>query len=143
VTIVGETHAGRWSVELELANYDDLVAARRGELKPEEVRRLKIDAAVNRRISRLVLPEAAVKKLELWTTGKVNVVHANGRSAIRPTVEVYLDLMGRHGTYTAVVDPERETALIGSIVLDDLDLLVDGDNWRVYPRHPDYILSEA
>jgi len=51
--------------------------------------------------------------------------------------------MGRHGTYTAVVDPERETALIGSIVLDDLDLLVDGDNWRVYPRHPDYILSEA
>ena len=29
-------------------------------------------------------------------------------------------LLGRHGTFTAVVEPGRQTALVGAIVLEDL-----------------------
>jgi len=42
----------------------------------------------------------------------------------------------RHGTFTAIVEPKRETALIGAIVLEDLDLLVDCQKQRVVPRDP-------
>ena len=45
-------------------------------------------------------------------------------------------LLGRHGTFTAVVEPGRQTALVRAIVLEDLDLLVDCVGPRVVPRDP-------
>jgi hypothetical protein len=42
----------------------------------------------------------------------------------------------RHGTFTAVVEPKRTSALVGAIVLEHLDLLVDCPRQRVVPRDP-------
>jgi hypothetical protein len=42
----------------------------------------------------------------------------------------------------AIVEPARESALIGAIVLEDLDLLVDCANQRLVPRDPNQIISE-
>jgi hypothetical protein len=36
----------------------------------------------------------------------------------------------------AIVEPKRETALIGAMVLEGLDLLVDSKNQRLIPRDP-------
>lgn len=49
---------------------------------------------------------------------------------------VYLQLLGRHGTFTAIVEPKRKTALVGAMVLEDLDLLVDCTTQQVVPRDP-------
>jgi hypothetical protein len=38
---------------------------------------------------------------------------------------VVVRLPGRRGTFTAIVETRRKTALIGAIVLADLDRLVD------------------
>jgi hypothetical protein len=38
--------------------------------------------------------------------------------------------------YHQISEPNRETALIGAIVLEDLDLLVDCTAQRVVPRDP-------
>lgn len=38
------------------------------------------------------------------------------------------------GTFTAIVEPKRTTALIGAIVFGDLDLRVDCGQQRVVPR---------
>src|SRR5438270_11097123 len=92
-----ETDVGRFFVEVELANYEDMAAARRGILASEKVRRLRIQGLVDPGASRLVLPQTVVKKLGLESTTKVKVRYANGRTAERPLVEgVYLELMGRH-----------------------------------------------
>jgi hypothetical protein len=40
------------------------------------------------------------------------------------------------------VEPDRDTALIGAIVLGDLDLLVDCKNQRVIPRGPRIAIYE-
>ena len=48
----------------------------------------------------------------------------------------FLQMLGREGTFTAVIEPKRETALVGAIVLEDLDLLVDCTSQRVIPRDP-------
>jgi hypothetical protein len=39
-------------------------------------------------------------------------------------------------------DSPSETALIGAIVLEDLDLLVDCTKQKLYPRDPDFVVSE-
>ena len=51
-------------------------------------------------------------------------------------------VQGRDGHFTAVVEPKRDTALIGAIVLEDLDFLADCTKGRLVPRDPDYIVSE-
>jgi predicted aspartyl protease len=135
---------GRFFVEVELANNDDMAAARRGILDAQKVRRVKIKGLVDSGASRLVLPQTAVKKLGLESTTKVKVRYANGRTAERPLVEgVHLELMGRHSVFNATVEPKRDTALVGALVLEDLDFLVDCRKGRLYPRDPDFVVSEA
>ncbi|MBI3410110.1 MAG: clan AA aspartic protease [Planctomycetes bacterium] len=135
---------GRFKVEVELANNEDMILARRGDLDPDKVRRLKIQGVVDSGATRLVLPQNAAKKLGLSSTEKVKVRYADRRSATRPLVEgVYLELMGRHSVFNAMVEPKRDTALIGAIVLEDLDFLVDCTKQRLYPRDPNMIVSEA
>jgi hypothetical protein len=56
--------------------------------------------------------------------------------------EVYVKLQGRDGVFTAIVEPKRRTALIGAIILEDLDFLVDCTKRRLVPRDPRYVVSE-
>ena len=133
----GAKALGRFSVELEIANYDELAAARLGLLPEDQVRREKILGVVDSGATRLVLPEGVVKRLGLRLGDAVKVRYAGGRVVRRKGAEgVYLQLLGRHGTFSAIVEPKRTTALVGAIVLEDLDLLVDCSTQRVIPRDP-------
>ena len=108
------------------------------------IRRKVIQGVVDSGATRMVLPEALVKELGLppWKS-KTKVKCADGRRGLRREVGgVYLTLHGRYGIFTAIVEPKRDTALIGAIVLEDLDFLVDCKNLLLVPRDPDYILSE-
>ena len=139
----GDNGVGRFSVEIEVANYGDMEVARRGLLPPDQVRRETITGVVDSGAVRLVLPEAVVKRLGLPLGGPVPVKYADNRRGRRQVAEgVFAQLLGRHGTFTAVVEPKRDTALIGAIVLEDLDLLVDCKNQRLVPRDPRGPLSE-
>ena len=44
--------------------------------------------------------------------------------------------------FSAVVEPKPDTAIIGAIVLNDLDFLVDCTKLFLVPRDPDYVVSE-
>jgi len=133
----GANGVGRFSVELEVANYGDLTLVQRGLLAPDRVRRETIQGVVDSGATKLVLPEAVVKRLGLPLGGKVKVKYADGRRVQRQEAKgVFLKLLGRDGTFTAISEPKRETALIGAIVLEDLDLLVDCSTQQVVPRDP-------
>jgi hypothetical protein len=128
---------GRCSVDVDVANYADLIRAEDGRLPPERVRRETINAVVDCGAAKLVLPEAVVKRLGLPLGMPMNVQCVDGRRAKGKGPEgVYLQLLGRHGTFTAISEPKRDTALIGAIVLEDLDLLVDCTEQKIVPRDP-------
>ena len=134
---------GRFSVEFEVTNHADTVLAQAGHLAPEKIRRATIQGLVDCGASRLVLPQSVAKTLGLKSTGTVMVKYADGRTAIRPTVQgVKVDLLGRSSIYTASIEPRRRTALIGAIVLEDLDFLIDPLHGRLVPRDPKTIISE-
>lgn len=128
---------GRVTVELEVSNYDDLALVRRGLLPVDEVRRQTVQAVVDSGAAKLVLPQTVVRQLGLPLAPKIKVKYADDRVAERHEAEgVFVKLLGRHGTFTAIVEPKRATALVGVIVLEDLDLLVDCQRERVIPRDP-------
>ncbi len=134
---------GRFKVELRVSNNKDRIRAEDGSIKSNQVRSVKILGLVDSGATRLVLPESVVKKLGLVATKKVSVRYADRHTAERDAVaEVHVDLLGRDGNFTAIVEPKRRTALIGAIVLEDLDLLVDCTLQKLSPRNPKMVVSE-
>jgi predicted aspartyl protease len=133
----------RFYVTFEVANNDDLAAARRGNLDPAKVRRVSMQGLVDSGASRLVLPKKVAEQLGLEITSHVKVKYADGRIAKRPVVQgVHVALQGRDSIFKATLEPKRDTALIGALVLEDLDFLVDCEKQRLVPRDPKFILSE-
>lgn len=136
IRTIGGNRVGRFSVEFEVVNRDDMALARRGLLAEEQVRRQTISGVVDPGAVTLVLPGTVVKELGLPLGDTRRVRYAGGRRARRATAEAYVELLGRHDIFSAIVEPKRDTALIGAMVLEGLDLLVDCKNQRLVPRDP-------
>src|SRR5439155_758117 len=74
----GAKPIGRFAVRVQLANYGDLEAARRGHLSQEKVRRSRIKGVVDPGATSLVLPLRVVKKLDLPVT-RLMALNSNDR----------------------------------------------------------------
>jgi clan AA aspartic protease len=140
----GVKQVARFSVEFEVVNREDVTKAKLGLIPAKKIRRMKLTGVVDTGATRLVLPQKVVKELGLEHTGSANVQYADGREAVRPTVDdVQVELLGRQSVFKASVAPGRQTALIGAFVLEDLDFLVDPLKMKLVPRDPNMIISEA
>ncbi|HXE53164.1 MAG TPA: retroviral-like aspartic protease family protein [Tepidisphaeraceae bacterium] len=94
--------------------------------------------------ARLVIPENVARQLGLKMSETVKVRYADGRVAERPIARyIHLSYGGRSSVFDAVVEPGRESALIGAIVLEVLDFVVDCTTQRLMPRDPEKIISEV
>ncbi len=133
----GASTVGRFSTDFIVANNLDKELAAAGRLASAKVRQMTISGVVDPGAVKLVLPRAVVLKLGMRISGTVPVKYANGHIAERETVDgVSVELLGRHGVFNAIVEPKRRDALIGAIVLEDLDFLVDPKYQRIIPRDP-------
>jgi clan AA aspartic protease len=140
---IGENGVGRFSIEFQVANRRDVIMAEEGALPEDEVRRATIRGVVDSGAGLLVLPKSVVQQLGIPVSGKVKVRYADRRSRTRDMVmDVQVEIQGRQATFTAIVEPSRDEALIGAIVLEGLDYLVDCLNQRLVPRDPRFIVSE-
>ncbi len=135
---------GRFSVDVELVNYNDVAKADMGLLDPGKVRRKTIRGVVDSGAAKMVIPQSVAKELGLPARrSKVKVRYADGRGGTRSEVgQLQVCLLGREDVFSAIVEPKRESALIGAIVLEDLDLLVDCNKQRLVPRDPHHVISE-
>ena len=133
---------GRFSVEFKLANSIDAGLARRGLLPTEQVRQLTIRGLVDTGATRLVIPTKVAEQLGAREVGETRVRYADNRTTTRKLVDdVQVELLGRQGTFRAVAEPNRDSALIGAIVLEDLDFVVDCTERTLRPRDPKHIIS--
>ena len=139
----GARQMSRFSVEFLVSNLADVHLAERGYMRPDQIRRVRLRGLVDSGASRLVLPKKVVESLGMKPSGTVKVRYADGRRAIRPTVQdVQVDLQGRRSVFDATVEPKRRMALIGALVLEALDFLVDPRHERLVPRDPKRIIAE-
>lgn len=128
---------GRFSVDFEVRNYQDVCQAAAGVLPLEKIRSARITGLVDTGATSLVLPEALVSQLGLREKENVVVRYADHRSAQRKKVsDAEVALLGRTGVFSAIVEPGRTEALVGAIVLEELDLIADCTAQKLEPRDP-------
>ena len=143
MTTTKQSTVGRFSVDVVLTNQADLVRAQDRRITPGQVRRLTVRGVVDSGGTPLVIPAAVAEKLGLDISGTAQVRYADGRTAKRPVARlINLAYAGRAGTFNAIVEPDRESALIGAIVMEDLDLIINCTAQRLVPRDPNQIISE-
>jgi len=140
---------GRFSVEFKVANSIDAGLARRGLLPTKQVRQLTIRGLVDTTgATRLVIPAKVAEQLGAREVGETKVRYADNRTTMRKLVDDgQVELLGRQGTFRAAVEPDcfvprNDSALIGAIVLEDLDFVVDCTTRTLRPCDPRQIISE-
>jgi len=131
--------------KLKLTNLVDAINAVHGLRRPDQVRRLELDALVDTGATMLAIPADAARELGLEELSRRSVKLADG--TIRELSMVgglRIEILGREMTCDALVTPEGSTALIGQIPLEGLDLVVDPRSREatVNPLSPDQPLLD-
>jgi predicted aspartyl protease len=140
----GNKRMGRVTVVFTVSNSADVQLAARGLLPSEEIRAVELEGVVDTGSNYLVLPSRVVQLLDLPKIDTVGVRYADRRGVRRQRVgPAQVELLGRKDTFSAIAEPNRADALIGAIVLEALDLLVDCSMQRLVPRDPKRIIAEV
>jgi clan AA aspartic protease len=125
--------------EIELISGDDLALNRRGFIKPDEIKRIKVSALVNTGVYMLSINEQIKLQLDLQVLDEQEAELAYGtlrKVNIVGPVEVRFE--NRRTTVDAVVLPNETEVLLGAIHQEDLDVLIDPKAQKliVNPAHP-------
>ncbi|MBW4573625.1 MAG: aspartyl protease family protein [Tolypothrix carrinoi HA7290-LM1] len=132
--MMGAVHA-----KVKLTNAVDEELVNRGLLAPTLLREHETQGLVDTGAVSLVIPTEIVEQLGLRIRGQRLAQYANGSEEIvGVTGPVIVECQGRETVAEALVVGNE--VLIGLVVLEQLDLLVDCKNQRLIPNpaNPDY-----
>ena len=105
----------------------------------------EVEAVIDTGATMLVLPRDVIEELGLRKIGERRVRYANNQIQIKSVYRgVILELKGRDGIFDVLGEVEGSEPLVGQIVLEALDLIVDPITKTVIPnpRSPDMPMTE-
>ena len=112
----------------------------------EPGREIELEAVIDTGATMLVLPQNVIDKLNLRKMREVKVRYANNRTEIKSIYGVVtVEMCGRAGEFNVLAEPEGAQPLVGQIILEQLDLIVDLSTRKVIPnpRSPDMPMVEV
>ncbi len=124
--------------EVELANLQDECLCRRGYLEEEKIRRIKVNALVDRGAYMLVVPEHVRLQLGLEDVTEREALIADGTLHKVPVVgPVNVRFENRLATCNAMV-LGTDTVLLGALPLEELDVVIEprSQTLIVNPENP-------
>ncbi len=96
---------------------------------------VEIDAVIDSGATMLALPQDVVEQLALQKDRDVRVRYANNHSEGKSIYGfVRLELAGRRGNFDVLAEPTGATPLVGQVVLELLDLLIDSKSRKLIPN---------
>lgn len=106
---------------------------------------VEIEAVVDSGATMLVLPESLVRELNFPKIRKQTGKYANEETAERDIVwGVEVEVCGRVGVFEAIVEPKKKYALLGAIVMETLDLIIEPRGLEIYPNPRSHLtMAEA
>jgi len=130
--------------ELELVSIGDRELCRRGFIKTDAIRKVKVQALVDSGAYQMIINELIKEQLDLQVieTRLVTLSDESVRSVeIVGPLEVHFQ--NRMTLTSAVVLPGIKEVLLGSIPMEDLDVVIDPkrQTLEVNPEHPDVAVS--
>ncbi len=131
---------GRVTARIVLQNYDDWRAAQQGQLAPEQIRTVKAEGLVDIGATMLVIPKAVADQLGVPEVRRTTVRYADDRRVERQVIgPIRVTLCDRLSNFDAIVEENAKEVLIGQILLEELDLVVNPQERTLTPnpRSPD------
>jgi predicted aspartyl protease len=129
---------GEVSVEVELENFVDRVNADQEMISPGKVRSFRVTALVDTGAVMNMLPRDVIEHLGVPLRGTAIVTLADERKEEFPVAAGVTfkipGAVGRTATLDCIVGPPRSEPLLGQILLEELDLLVDAPGQRLVPN---------
>jgi clan AA aspartic protease len=123
---------GQVHVQVILTNYREAVMARLGQLDASQVHRYATEALIDTGAVQSVIPAAVADRLGLIRLRRTDAKYADGRVEEVDLAEVVtIEMLGRHIEITPMVLGEH--ILLGVMVLEGLDLMVDCHRNRLVP----------
>ena len=123
---------GQVHVQVTLINYREEVLARLGQLDASQVHRYETEALIDTGAVRSVIPPAVADRLGLLRLDRTEAKYANSAVEEVDVTEVFtVEILGRRTRTTAMILGEQ--ILLGVMVLEDLDLMVDCHRNRLVP----------
>ena len=96
---------------------------------------VEVIAKVDTGATMLVLPEDIADTLGLSNIRTQTVKYANEDTAERRIVGmVEVEVCGRKGWFEAILEPKKTYALLGAVVMESLDLIVEPASLGLYPN---------
>ena len=96
---------------------------------------VELEGKVDTGATLLVLPESVVTELGFPVIRRQTVKYANEETDERNVVwGVEVTLCDRKGVFEAIVEPKKKYALIGAVVMETLDLIVEPRSLGIYPN---------
>jgi len=126
---------GEVRVRVTMRNFVDVALAERGSGRIEDIPTSHLDCLVDTGALMVLLPEDEVGKFGLSRGGRVIVTYADDRReelSVARGLEV--SLLGRSMVTDCVIGPPLCEPLIGQLVLEELDLIVDCARNTLGPR---------
>ena len=125
---------GRTKARLIVRNASDVEKAADGALPQPEVRAVEIDAIVDTGAAYVCLPRAEIEKLGLRFVQNAPVRTANGRAVRRIFGSAEIQLLGRTAHMDVMENDEDTPPLLGCVLLELLDLIVDPKAGQITPN---------
>ncbi len=92
----------------------------------EPARTIEVEAVIDTRATMVVLPQNVVGQLGLRKIREVRVKYANNKTELKSIYGVVtIEIKGRTGNFDVLAEVEGSQPLIGQVVLEILDLVVD------------------
>jgi clan AA aspartic protease len=123
---------GQVHVLVVLTNYREAVLARLGQFNVSQVHRYETEALIDTGAVQSVIPSAVADRLGLIRLRRTDAQYADGRIEEVDLAEVVIiEMLGRQIEITPMVLGEH--VLLGVMVLEGLDLMVDCHSNRLVP----------
>ena len=125
--------------DIELIRGADLVLFREGYLEEEQIRRMKVSALVDSGAYMLAINQQIKTQLNLQKVGEQAAELADGtQTRLEIVGPVELRFENRRANIDAMVLPGDAEVLLGSIPMEDMDVLIDPKQQRliVNPESP-------
>ncbi len=126
---------GEIKVEIHLENFVDRYNFIKQKIKESEIRMHDMQAIVDTGAVMLFIPQDVVEKLGLVILRTVIVTYADERKEERSVAApIYIKIGNRFMITECVVGPPLSEALIGQVILEELDLIPDCQKQTLTPR---------
>ena len=123
---------GQVHVRVVLTNHREAVMARLGQLDASQVHRYETEALIDTGAVRSTIPAAVAERLGLFRLRKTDAKYADGRvEEVDMTEAVTVEIVGRETEMNPMILGEQ--ILLGVMVLEGLDLIVDCNRNRLVP----------